>query len=197
MVPNCGKRWSTISKTGGGNDILIACVDGLKSFPEAINAVFPETEVQLCIVHLIRSSTRQVSWAERKPVTRDLKPIYTAPTAEAAEQVLAEFDKIWGGRYPMIAQASQRVWLNVVPFFKFPPDIRRAVYTTNAIESVNASIRHITKNRNLFPNDDAVFKLLHLALTNTSKKWTVPIRQWWPALQQFAVFFPGRVPLNP
>ncbi len=126
----------------------------------------------MCIVHLIRSSTRQVAYSEMKEVAADLKPIYTAPNAGEAERQLDTFDKKWGEEYPMIAKSWRSVWPNVVPFFKFPDDIRRAIYTTNAIESVNASIRHITKNRALFPNDEAVFKLLYLALDNASKKWT-------------------------
>lgn len=180
----------------GVQDILIACVDGLKGFPEAIQAVFPRTEVQLCIVHLIRSSTRQVAFKEMKEVAADLQPIYTAPTAEAAEIALDDFDKKWGQKYPMIARSWRNVWANVVPFFKFPPEIRRVIYTTNVIESVNSSIRHITNNRALFPNDESVFKLLYLALTNAARKWTMPIRDWRPALQQFAILFEGRVPIS-
>lgn len=183
-------------KNRGVQDILIACVDGLKGFPEAIQAVFPRTEVQLCIVHLIRSSTRQVAFKEMKDVAADLKPIYTAPTTEAAELALNDFDGKWGQKYPMIARSWRSVWANVIPFFKFPPEIRRVIYTTNVIESVNSSIRHITNNRALFPNDDSVFKLLYLALTNASRKWTMPIRDWRPALQQFAILFDGRVPIN-
>lgn len=193
------KFWQTVVndlKNRGVKDILIACVDGLKGFPDAIKMVFPETEVQLCIVHLIRSSTRQVAWAHKKEVAADLKPIYTAVNAEAAELALQEFDKKWGQTYPMVAQSWRNVWVNVVPFFKFPDDIRKAIYTTNIIESINSSIRHITNNRALFPSDDAVYKLLYLALTNAAQKWTMPIRNWKQALQQFAVFFPGRVPLD-
>jgi putative transposase len=165
-------------KNRGVQDVLVCCVDGLKGFPEAINAVFPNTEVQLCIVHLIRSSMKMVAYSDMKAVAKDLKPVYTAATAEAAEQALAEFDKIWGEKYPMVAKAWRTVWGHVVPFFKFPADIRRAIYTTNAIESVNSSIRHIINNRNLFPSDEAIYKLLYLALTNAAKKWTMPIKQW-------------------
>jgi putative transposase len=191
------KFWTSVLndlKNRGVQDILIACVDGLKGFPEAIQVVFPRTEVQLCIVHLIRSSTRQVSFKDLRAVTADLKPIYMASTAEAAEIALNTFDEKWGQKYPMIARSWRNVWGNVVPFFKFPPEIRRVIYTTNAIESVNASIRHITHNRALFPNDEAVFKLLYLALTNASQKWTMPIKEWRPALQQFALIFEGRIP---
>ena len=193
------KFWQTVVNdlsARGVKDILIACVDGLKGFPDAIKAVFPQTEVQLCIVHLIRSSTRQVAWSHKKEVAADLKPIYAAVNVDAAELALAEFDKKWGETYPMVAHSWRNVWVNVVPFFKFPTDIRKAIYTTNVIESINSSIRHITNNRALFPSDDAVFKLLYLALTNASRKWTMPIRHWKQALQQFAVFFEGRVPLS-
>ena len=193
------KFWLSILndlKNRGVQDILIACVDGLKGFPEAIQAVYPRTEVQLCIVHLIRSSTRQVAWKEMKEVTRDLRRVYTASTADDAERELGVFDQKWGLRYPMIAKSWRAVWGNVIPFFKFPDDIRRAIYTTNVIESVNSTIRHITNNRALFPNDEAVFKLLYLALNNASKKWTMPIRNWKQALQQFAILFDGRVPIS-
>lgn len=183
-------------KNRGVKDMLIACVDGLKGFPEAIQAVFPQTEVQLCIVHLIRSSTKQVAWKERKEVSRDLRSIYSAPSADEACRELDVFDQKWGMRYPMIAKSWRAVWSNVIPFFKFPEDIRHAIYTTNVIESVNSSIRHITNNRALFPNDEAVFKLLYLALNNASKKWTMPIQNWKQALQQFAIMFDGRVPIN-
>jgi putative transposase len=192
------KFWQTVVndlKTRGVKDILIACVDGLKGFPEAIKLVFPDTEVQLCIVHLIRSSTRQVAWAHKKEMAADLKPVYTAVNTEAAELALSDFDHKWGQTYPMVAQSWRNVWVNVIPFFKFPQDIRKAIYTTNAIESINSSIRHITNNRALFPSDDAVFKLLYLALTNAARNWTMPIKNWKQALQQFAVFFPGRIPL--
>ena len=183
-------------KNRGVKDMLIACVDGLKGFPEAIQAVFPQTEVQLCIVHLIRSSTKQVAWKEHKEVSRDLRSIYSAPTADEACRELDVFDQKWGSRYPMIAKSWRAVWSNVIPFFKFPQDIRHAIYTTNVIESVNSSIRHITNNRALFPNDEAVSKLLYLALNNASKKWTMPIQNWKQAMQQFAIMFDGRVPIN-
>lgn len=182
-------------KNRGVRDILIACVDGLKGFPEAIGAAFPRTTVQLCIVHLIRSSTQQVAWKERKAVTADLKPIYTAATAEAAEEALLAFEEAWGHRYPMVAKAWRSVWPYVIPFFDFDADIRRAIYTTNVIESIHSSLRHITDNRALFPNDDAILKLLFLALTNASAKWTMPISNWKLALQQFAIHFEGRVPV--
>lgn len=191
--------WLTVLndlRNRGVDDILVACVDGLKGFPEAIQTAFPRTDVQLCIVHLIRSSTRQVASKDMRTVARDLKPIYTAANPDEAERALAEFEKTWGEKYPMVSRSWRAVWANVIPFFKFPPEIRKVIYTTNAIESVNASIRYITNNRNLFPSDDSVFKLLYLALTNAALKWTMPIKEWKQALQQFAILYDGRVPLG-
>ncbi len=182
-------------KNRGVQDVLIACVDGLKGFPEAIESVFPQAQVQLCIVHLLRNSLGYVSWKERKAVAASLKPVYTAATAEQAEQQLTEFEARWGARYPMIGRSWRNNWARVIPFFQFPEEIRRVIYTTNAIESLNYSLRKIIKNRSLFPNDEAVFKLLYLALKNIEKKWTMPIREWKRALQQFAIVFEGRMPL--
>jgi putative transposase len=182
-------------KNRGVEDILIACVDGLKGFPEAIEAVFPQALVQLCIVHLLRNSLSYVSWKDRKAVAAALKPVYTAATAEAAERSLTEFEQQWASRYPMIGRSWRNNWTRIIPFFQFPDEIRRVIYTTNAIESLNYSLRKIIKNRSLFPNDEAVFKLLYLALKNIEKKWTMPIREWQQALHQFAIVFEGRVPL--
>jgi putative transposase len=182
-------------KNRGVEDILIACVDGLKGFPEAIEAVFPQAQVQLCIVHLLRNSLSYVSWKDRKAVAAALKPIYTAATAEEAERCLTEFEQQWGSRYPMIGRSWRNHWTRIIPFFQFPAEIRRVIYTTNAIESLNYSLRKIIKNRSLFPNDEAVFKLLYLALKNIERKWTMPIRDWQQALHQFAIVFEGRVPL--
>ena len=182
-------------KNRGVEDILIACVDGLKGFPEAIEAVFPQALVQLCIVHLLRNSLSYVSWKDRKAVAAALKPVYTAATAEAAERALTEFEQQWASRYPMIGRSWRNNWTRIIPFFQFPAEIRRVIYTTNAIESLNYSLRKIIKNRSLFPNDEAVFKLLYLALKNIEKKWTMPIRDWKQALHQFAIVFEGRVPL--
>src|SRR5215813_1039882 len=182
-------------KNRGVQDVLIACVDGLKGFPEAIESIFPQAQVQLCIVHLLRNSLGYVSWKEREAVAAALKTIYTAATAEQAEQELAEFEAKWGARYPMIGRSWRKNWARVIPFFQFPEEIRRVIYTTNAIESLNYSLRKIIKNRSLFPNDEAVFKLLYLALKNIEKKWTMPIREWKRALQQFAIVFEGRMPL--
>src|SRR5215469_1866750 len=181
-------------KSRGVKDIFIACVDGLKGFPEAIEAVFPQTHVQLCIVHLVRHSVKYVSYKERKEITADLKTVYQSPTAKEAEKNLEEFATKWDRRYPMISKSWRTKWERVVPMFGFPEDIRRAIYTTNAIESLNMSLRKIIKNRASFPSEDAAVKLLYLALRNASQKWTMPIRNWGSAVNQFAIIFEGRVP---
>src|SRR6266404_1175603 len=177
-------------------DIFIACVDGLKGFPEAIESVFPQTEVQLCIVHLVRHSLSYVGWKQRREVAADLKMIYTAATAEAAEQRLAEFSLKWDGKFPMISKSWRSNWTRVIPFFAHPPEIRRVIYTTNAIESLNMSLRKVTKARGSFPNDEVVFKLLYLALRNIAKKWTMPIRDWKAALNRFAIVYEHRLPVD-
>lgn len=181
-------------KNRGVQDIFIACVDGLKGFPEAIEAVFPKTDVQLCIVHLVRYSLNYVSWKLRKEVATDLRTIYSATTVEDAEQQLAEFEDKWGEAYPPIVQSWRRNWARIIPFFDYPPEIRKVIYTTNAIESVNMSLRKITKNRGSFPSDDALLKLFYLALNNISKKWTMPIRDWKSALNRFTIQFEDRMP---
>lgn len=178
----------------GVKDILIACVDGLKGFPEAIESVFPQTVVQLCIVHLVRHSLNYVNWKERKEVARDLKTIYTSATDVEAEQRLAEFRMKWDAKYPMIAKSWHSNWARVIPFFAHPEEIRRVIYTTNAIESLNMSLRKVTKARGSFPNDDAVFKLLYLALRNIAKKWTMPVQDWKAALNRFAIIYENRLP---
>lgn len=183
-------------KNRGVEDFLIACVDGLKGFPDAIEQVFPKTQVQLCMVHLVRNSLQYVSWKSKKEVAQDLKPIYGAPTAEAGQDALEAFAQKWGSRYPMIVKSWLSNWPRIIPFFEFPEEIRRVIYTTNAIESLNYSLRKIIKNRSLFPNDEAVFKLLYLALRNIAKKWTMPIKDWSRALQMFAIIFEDRVPLS-
>ena len=180
-------------KNRGVRDMLICCVDGLTGFPDAIEAVFPQTQVQLCIVHMVRHSLKYVSWKERKTVAKDLKSIYSAATVEEAELALEEFAEQWDERYPTISASWRRHWNEIIPFFAFPPDIRRAIYTTNAIESLNRTLRKIIKNRQAFPTDEAILKILYLALNNASKKWTMPIRNWKPALNQFAIAFEGRL----
>jgi putative transposase len=182
-------------KNRGVTDIFIACVDGLKGFPEAIEAVYPQTQVQLCIVHLVRHSLSYVSHKDRKQVATDLKAIYQAMTLEEAEQRLNQFAETWDASYPVISRSWHLNWSRVVPMFGYPSEIRRAIYTTNTIESLNMTLRKVTKNRSLFPNDEAVFKLMYLALKNISQRWTMPIRNWSGALNQFAILFEGRVPI--
>jgi len=179
----------------GVQDILIAAVDGLTGFPEAIESVFPQTEVQLCVVHMIRNSLRYVGWKERKAVAKELKTIYTAPTAEAAGQALDAFEATFGERYPMVVKTWRSRWENVIPFFGYPDPIRKVIYTTNAIESLNAQLRKVTRKRGAFPTDDSVRKVLYLAITRASKKWTMPIRDWAVALNFFSIVFEGRVPV--
>ena len=178
----------------GVEDILIAAVDGLTGFPEAISSVFPKTEVQLCIVHMVRNSMRYVPWKDRRAVVKDLKKIYRAPTAEAAEAALSEFEQTWGGRYPLAAKSWRDRWENVIPFFGYPEPIRKVVYTTNAVESLNAQLRKVTKKRGAFPTDNSVRKILYLAIIRAAKKWTMPIRNWPAALNYFSIVFEGRVP---
>ena len=182
-------------KNRGVEDILIACCDGLKGFPEAIESVFPRTTVQTCIVHMIRNSLKFVNWKVRKQVAADLKPIYTAPTEQAARDALDEFKSVWDESYPMISKSWESNWERIVPFLDFPEEIRKVIYTTNAVESLNAQLRKVTKNRRSFPTDDAALKLLFLTLQNAEKKWTMPIRNWNLAINQFAIHFENRVPV--
>lgn len=181
-------------KNRGLQDIFIACVDGLKGFPEAIETVYPETQVQLCIVHMVRNSLRFVSWKQRKEVAADLKLIYQSATAEQAEMELTAFEEKWDKTHPTIGMSWRRNWAQVIPFFAYPADIRKVIYTTNAIESLNMSLRKVTKNRGSFPTDEAMLKLLYLALKNIAKKWTLPIRDWKAAMNRFTILFEGRMP---
>ncbi len=181
-------------KSRGVNDVFIAVVDGLKGFGDAINAVYPEACVQTCIVHVIRNSLNYVGWKERKAVARDLKMIYRSDNAEMAALELDAFEEKWSTKYPPIAQIWRRNWEQIIPFFSFPEAVRKIIYTTNAIESLNMSLRKIIKSRGHFPNDDAARKLLYLALRNISKKWTMPHHTWKQALNQFAVLFQNRFP---
>jgi putative transposase len=181
-------------KNRGVQDIFIACVDGLKGFPEAIETVFPQTTVQLCIVHMVRHSLNYVAWKRRAEVAADLKRIYTAATVAEAEQRLGEFEVKWDPEYPPIGQSWRRNWERLIPFFDYPPEIRKVIYTTNAIESVNFGLRKLTKHRGAFPSDEALLKLLYLALRNISKKWTMPIRDWKAALNRFTIQFEERLP---
>lgn len=182
-------------KNRGLEDILIACCDGLKGFPEAIAAVFPQTLVQTCIVHMIRGSLNLVAWSNRKAVAKDLRPIYQAATAEEAWEALQRFDQTWGKLYPSITRSWQSRWELVTPFFAFSPDIRRAIYTTNVIEAVNRQLRKVLKPKGHFPSDEAAMKVLYLALIRATKTWTMPIRRWDLARQQFAIHFEGRLTL--
>ena len=177
----------------GVQDIFIACVDGLKGFPEAIEAVFPKTVVQLCIVHMVRHSLNYVSWKRRKEVAADLRHIYQAATAQEAEQRLGEFEARWDEEYLPIGQSWRRNWSRLIPFFDYPPEIRKVIYTTNAIESVNMSLRKLTKNRGSFPSDEALLKLFFLALRNISLKWSMPIHDWKAALTRFTIEFGDRL----
>ena len=177
----------------GVKDIFIACVDGLKGFEEAIHGVFPGTEVQLCIVHMVRNSLKYVSYKDRKKVAADLKRIYHSATADEARSELDNFSKTWDQKYPLIAKSWKNNWEGITPFFAYPDYIRKAIYTTNAIESTNMSLRKVLKNRRSFPNDEAALKLLYLAIRNASKKWTMPIRNWELALNQFAIVFEERL----
>src|SRR5947209_13157116 len=183
-------------KNRGISDIFIACVDGLKGLPEAIEAIFRQTQVQLCIVHLVRHALSFVSHKDRKAVADDLKTVYQAATLEEAERQLAQFEETWAAAYPVIARSWRANWARVVPMFSYPSEIRRAVHTKNTIESLNMTLRKVSKNRSLFPSDEAVFKLLYLALKNISRRWTMPIKNWSAAMNQFAIIFDGRVPMG-
>jgi len=181
-------------KNRGVQDILIACCDGLKGFPQAIEAVFPKTVVQTCIVHMIRNSVRFVGWVQRKAVCAELRRVYAAPTEQAGLAELDAFEAKYAQRYPAIAASWRSNWERVRPFFDFPDDLRRLIYTTNAIESLNFQLRKVTKAKGHFPNDEAATKLLYLALRNAEKKWRMVPRFWNSALNQLVIYFPGRLP---
>lgn len=192
------KFWLSVMnelKNRGVQDIFIACCDGLKGFPEAIETVYPKTQVQLCIVHQIRHSLRYVSWKQRKVVAADLKAIYGAATLKEAEQALERFAAKWDTEHPTISLSWRNNWERLTVFFDYPPEIRKVIYTTNAIESLNASLRKVTKTRRSFPTDEAVMKILYLAIHQISKKWTMPIRDWKPAMSQFMIMHGDRVSL--
>jgi len=192
------KFWLSVMtelKNRGLQDIFIACCDGLKGFPEAIEAVYPQTQVQLCLVHQVRHSLRYVSWKDRKAVAADLRTIYSAANLEAAEGALEAFAAKWDEQYPTISQSWKKNWARLIVIFDFAPEIRKAIYTTNAIESLNASLRKVTKTRRVFPTDESVLKLLYLALNNISAKWAMPIQNWKPAMSQFMLMHGDRVTL--
>ncbi|EMF82619.1 transposase, mutator family [Leptospira weilii serovar Topaz str. LT2116] len=183
-------------KNRGVEDILIACVDGLKGFPDTITSVFPNAQVQLCIVHMVRNSLKWVSYKQRKELALDLKAIYQSPSEEMAKKCLDDFSAKWDSQYPMISKSWRNNWESVIPFLAYPPNIRKAIYTTNAIESIGMGLRKIIKNRGSFPNDEAAIKLLYLALKNMSKKWTMPIQDWGKAMNQFSILFGDRLKLD-
>lgn len=180
-------------KTRGCNDVLIAVTDGLKGMGEALEVVYPQTTLQTCIVHLIRNSLDYANWKDRKPLAAAIKPIYTAPSAEAAQAELDAFESgPWGKKFPTVAASWRRVWDKVIPFFAFPPEVRRVIYTTNAIESVNARLRKILKTRGHFPNDEAATKLIWLALRNITAEWGRAANNWKAAMNQFAILYEER-----
>ena len=177
----------------GVQDILIACVDGLKGFPDAINTVYPNAQVQLCIVHMVRYSMKFVPWTDKKAVAADLKAIYGADTLEMAEANLEHFDEVWGKEYPHVIKSWRNNWEGLTVFFGYPKDIRRVIYTTNAIESLNSVIRTAVNKRKVFPSDQAAFKVVYLATQQASKKWSMPIRNWTSALNRFMIMFDDRI----
>ena len=176
--------------------MLIACVDGLKGFPEAIEAVFPKAVVQTCIVHMVRYSMKFVVSKDREAVAKGLKTIYQAPTLEEAERNLELFGKTWDAKYPTVAKQWRAKWADIITLFEFPEAIRKAIYTTNAIESVNSVIRKFTRNRKQYPSAESALKMVYLAIHEASKKWTMPIVGWKAALNHFAIAFEGRIPTN-
>jgi putative transposase len=181
-------------KNRGVQDVLLACVDGLTGFPDAIGAVFPKTQVQLCIVHLVRNSLKYVSWKDKKAVVSDLKKIYQSTTEQEAALELERFAECWDSQYPSISRSWREHWPNVIPFFEYPKEIRKVIYTTNAIESLNSVIRKAVEVRKIFPNDNAALKVIFLATEQAAKKWTMPVRDWKAAMNQFMIMFPDRLP---
>lgn len=197
MAENEGaKFWLNVLtelKNRGLQDILIACVDGLKGFPDAINSVYPQTHIQLCIIHMLRNSLKYVSWKDYKAVTQDLKAVYQSPTEEAALMALDQFAQTWDDKYPQISKSWRTHWENLNTFFAYPAEIRKAIYTTNAIESLNSVIRQPIKKRKVFPTDDSVRKVIYLAIDAASKKWNMPIRDWRLAMSRFIIEFGDRL----
>lgn len=177
----------------GVEDILIACVDGLSGFPDAIQTVYPKAQIQLCIVHMVRNSLKYVSWKDYKAVTTDLKMIYQSPTEEAALAELDAFAKRWDEQYPMISKSWRNHWDNLNTLFIYPKEIRKVIYTTNAIESLNSVIRKSTKRRKIFPHDDSAFKVVYLAIQQAAKKWTMPVQNWKAAMNRFMIEFGDRL----
>lgn len=181
-------------KSRGLRDIFVACIDGLSGFAEAIHAAYPRTSVQLCVVHLVRAALRYVSSQDSKAVIAGLKKIYQAATVLEAEQALEDFAQAWDAKYPTIAKVWRAKWTDIITLFDFPPAIRRAIYTTNAIESVNSVIRKFTRNRKIYPNEESALKIVYMAIHEAAKKWTMPIHHWKQALNHFAILYEGRMP---
>ena len=177
----------------GLEDILIACVDGLKGFPEAINSIFPNTEVQLCVIHQIRNSMKYVASKNQKAFMADLKPVYKAATKEAAEAALDDLESRWGDKYPIVLKSWRSKWENLSVYFKYSADIRRVIYTTNSIEAVHRQFRKLTKTKGAFPNENSLLKLLYMGIQNASRKWTMPIQNWNLTLSQLSIYFEGRL----
>ena len=180
-------------KNRGVKDVFIACVDGLTGFPDAIATVFPKTQVQLCIVHMVRNSLKFVSWKDRKAVAADLKRIYQSVTADEAELELEVFAEKWDKQYPTISASWRKHWPNLIAFFDYPDEVRKVIYTTNAIESLNSVIRKAVERRKLFPDNDSALKVIYLAINQAAKKWTMPIHNWKPALNQFMILYSERL----
>ena len=177
----------------GVDDILIASVDGLTGFPEAIRTIFPKTEVQLCIVHQIRNTIRYIGWKNQREFMKDLKPVYRAISKQAAEDALDALEEKWGNQYPIVIKSWRRKWDDLSAYFKYPEDIRRVIYTTNAVEAVHRQFRKLTKTKGVFPNENSLLKLLYLGIENASKKWNMSFRDWGQTLSQLAIFFEGRL----
>ena len=191
------KFWLSVineMKNRGVQDILIASVDGLSGFSEAISAVFPETEIQRCVIHQIRNSTRYVSYKDLKPLMADLKRVYTAASEESAFSELEKFDVSWGKKYPKIAISWRKNWAELSTYFKYPDEVRKLIYTTNTIEGYNRQLRKVTKNKGVFPTDDSLFKMLYLATVDITKKWTGRRRDWGQIYSQLSIYFEERIP---
>lgn len=180
-------------KNRGVEDILISCIDGLKGFPEAINTVFPKTEIQLCVIHLIRATLKYIAWKDMKAFMKDLKKVYGAPTEEAALMELENLESVWGKKYPLPVKTWKQNWSNVSTFLKYPEEIRRLIYTTNIVESLHRQFRKVTKSKSVFPNDDSLKKMLYLAYRDLSKKWTMAVRDWSIVISHFSVIFNERL----
>jgi transposase-like protein len=180
-------------KNRGVQDILVACVDGLKGFPDAINTVFPKTEIQLCIIHQIRNTLKYIATKDQKEFMKQLKPVYSAPTEEAALENLNILEENWSKKYSLALKSWKQNWDNLATFFKYPEEIRTVIYTTNAVEAVHRQFRKVTKAKSLFPNDDALKKMLYLAYRDLSKKWTMPIRNWSIVISNFSIMFEERL----